>query len=201
MQQGREVTAALVTRVARVIRLVWPDRNPLRRTVDRAETVIMAALTIVFLLAAPLAVTVTWHVVYAVGVRTARAERRSWHQARAIVLARPVAAGFSGQPEAAARWTAPGGARLGGIVPAPRGARPGSTVPVWTDAAGRQTGPPLTSAQVRGQAAVAATIAPALLGLILLGAGIAARGVLGRRRLAAWDEEWRTTGPRWTIQR
>jgi hypothetical protein len=25
--------------------------------------------------------------------------------------------------------------------------------------------------------------------------------VLGRRRLAAWDAEWRATGPQWTRQR
>lgn len=201
MEQRQAASAALVTRVARVTRLVWPDRNPLRRTVDRAEALIMAALTIAFLIAAPMAVVVTWHVVYGAGVRTARIERRSWHQARAILLARPVAADFSGQPEAPARWTAPGGTRLGGLVSASANARAGSTVNVWTDAAGRQTGPPLTSGQVRGQAAVAAVSAPALLGLILLGTGIAAHDLLGRRRLAAWDEEWRTTGPRWTIQR
>jgi hypothetical protein len=201
MEQRQAASAALVNRLVRATRLLWPDRNPLRRTVDRVEALIMAALTIAFLVAAPLAVTVTWHVVYGAGVRTARTERRSWHQVRAILLARPAAAGFSGQPEAPARWTAPRGTRLGGLVPASAGALAGSTVDVWTDPAGRQTGPPLTSAQVRGQAAVAATIAPALLGLTLLGIGIAARGLLGRRRLAAWDDEWRTTGPRWTIQR
>jgi hypothetical protein len=198
MEHERTATA---TRVVRVIRLLRPDRNPLRRTVDRAEAVLMASLTIAFLVAAPLAVTVTWHVVYGAGVRTARAERRSWHQAHAILMAKPVAVGFSDQPEAPARWTAANGTRLGGLVPAPPGALAGSAVPVWIDAAGAQTGPPLTSAQVQGQAAVAAALVPTLLGLILLSAAALAHYLLGRRRLAAWDDEWRTTGPQWTIQR
>ena len=84
MEQRPAVSAAQVTWLGRVTRLLWPDRNPLRRTVDRAEAVIMAALTIAFLVAAPLAVTVTWHVVYGAGVRTARTERSSWHQVQAI---------------------------------------------------------------------------------------------------------------------
>jgi hypothetical protein len=184
-----------------VARLLWPDRNPLRRTVDRVEAAIMAALTVAFLVAAPLVVSVTWHVVYAAGVRTARTERRSWHQARAILLAAPVSADISAKPEAPARWTAPNGTRLGGLVAAPAGALAGSTVIVWTDAAGIETGAPLTSIQVQGQAMAAAAVAPALAGLILLVAGLATHYLLGRRRLAAWDDEWRTTGPQWTIQR
>jgi hypothetical protein len=43
---------------------------------------------------------------------------------------------------------------------------------VWADAADRLTGPPLQAPQVRGQAV-----------------------------LAAWDAEWRATGPQWTRQR
>jgi hypothetical protein len=69
---------------------------------------------------------------------------------------------------------------------------------VWADAAGRLTGPPL---QVRGQAFLAAVLAPVLLGEMLLAAGQLAHFLLGRRRLAAWDAAWRATGPQWTRQR
>lgn len=34
-----------------------------------------------------------------------------------------------------------------------------------------------------------------------LGAAALAHWVLDRRRLAAWDAEWRVTGPRWTSTR
>ena len=38
----------------RVVRGLWPDRNPLRRTIDRAEAVVVAGLAIVFLAGPPL---------------------------------------------------------------------------------------------------------------------------------------------------
>jgi hypothetical protein len=69
------------------------------------------------------------------------------------------------------------------------------------DAAGRLTGPPLRRLQVQGQAALAAILAPVVLGLVLLCAGQLAHFLLGRRRLAAWDAEWRATGPQWTRRR
>jgi hypothetical protein len=71
-------------------------------------------------------------------------------------------------------------------------------VRVWTDAAGRPAGPPLRASQVKGQAALAATLAPVVLGEMLLLAGQLAQYLLGRRRLAAWDAEWRATGPQWS---
>ena len=71
---------------------------------------------------------------------------------------------------------------------------------VWADAAGRLTGPPLQAQQVRGQAFLAAVLAPIVLGLMLPCAGELVHFLLGRRRLAAWDAEWRATGPQWTRQ-
>jgi hypothetical protein len=43
-----------------MIRRLWPDRNPLRRTADRIEAVVMAGLLVLFLAAVPLAVIATW---------------------------------------------------------------------------------------------------------------------------------------------
>jgi hypothetical protein len=37
--------------------------------------------------------------------------------------------------------------------------------------------------------------------MIVLCAGQLARVALDRRRLAAWDAQWRATGPQWTRQR
>ena len=70
---------------------------------------------------------------------------------------------------------------------------------VWADAAGRPTGPPLQAQQVRGQAVLAAALAPVV--LMLLCAGQLAHHLLGRRRLATWDAEWRVISPQWTRQR
>jgi hypothetical protein len=41
--------AAVAGRPVRVARGLWPDRNPLRRTLDRVEAVIVALLAIAFL--------------------------------------------------------------------------------------------------------------------------------------------------------
>lgn len=193
-------TAAGVNRAKRAARLLWPDRNPLRRAVDRVEAAIVTALIVVFLIGAPLAVAVTSHVAYRNGIRTAYAERTAWHQVRAILLDKVFSAGPTGPPQAPAWWTAPDGSRRTGLVSATPGARAGSAVMVWTDSSGRLTGRPLTLAQVRGQAALLAALAPVVLGLVLLGTGTLAHRLFARRRLAAWDADWRATGPQWTRQ-
>ncbi len=193
--------AANAERLLRAARLVWPDRNPLRRAVDRAEAAILAGLAAAFLALAPLAVAVAGHVAYGGGLRAAQVQRLTRHHVPAVLMAKAVALDYSGPPEAPARWTAPDGAPRAGIVPARPGAAVGSTVLVWTDESGRLTGPPLTREQVRGQAALVAALAPAALALLFLGAGTLAHYLLARRRLAAWDAEWRATGPQWSRQR
>jgi hypothetical protein len=163
---------------------------------------IVGGLAAVFLAGAPLAAVVTGHLTYACGARAAHAQRAAVHPVHAVLLATAPAAGYTGfLSQVRARWTAPDGARRTGMVLAQPRQRAGSTVRVWADAAGRLTGPPPTARQVRGQAVVAAVLAPVCLGWILLYAGQLAHYLLGRRRLAAWDAEWRTTGPQWTRQR
>ena len=44
-------------------------------------------------------------------------------------------------------------------------------------------------------------LAPFALGGFLLGAGALGLQALDRRRLEAWDAEWRGTGPRWSSLR
>lgn len=182
-------------------RYLWPDRNPLRRTVDRVEAAVVAVLAVLFLVVAPLAASAAGQFAYHEGAGAARAEQAGWHQVRAVLLAKAIGAGYSGQADAPARWTDPQGVRHTGLVMARYGTRAGSTVRVWIDAAGRPTGAPMDQAQVAGQAILAAAIAALVAGLILLGAGTLAHYLLGRRRLAAWDAEWRATGPQWSRQR
>ena len=195
----RQWLAVAMARAGRVARGLWPDRNPLRRTVDRVEAALLAGLAVAFLAGVPLAAVAAWQIAYGYGTRAAHVQRAAWHQVPAIVLATAPAFGYAGdEPMVRARWTAPGGARRTGAVPASAGTRAGSTVRVWTDAAGWPTGPPLRAAQVKGQAALAAILAPVVLGEVLLLAGQLAQYLLGRWRLAAWDVEWRATGPQWS---
>ena len=198
----RRRLAVAAARAARVVRGLWPDRNPLRRTIDRVEGVVVGGLAVAFLAGAPLATVAAWHVAYSYGARAAHTQQAAWHRVPAVLLTTAPTEGYTGyQPEARARWIAPDGARRTGKVPAPPGELAGSTVRVWVDAAGRLTGPPLLPAQVRGQADLAAVLAPVLFGEMLLAAGQLAHYLLGRRRLAAWEAEWRATGPQWSRQR
>jgi hypothetical protein len=52
--------------------------------------------------------------------------------------------------------------------------------------------------QVDCQVVQAALLAVIVLALVLAGAGLAVRYLLDRRRLAAWDAQWRATGPKWS---
>jgi hypothetical protein len=198
----RRRLAVVAARATRVVRGLWPDRNPLRRRLDRVEGVIVAGLAVAFLAGAPLAAAAAWHYACSYGAHTAHAQQAAWHQVPAVLLATAPTTGYTGyQPMVRARWTAPDGAPRTGTVPAQPGERAGSTVMVWADPAGQLTGPPLQAQQVRGQAFLAAILAPIVLGLLLLFTGQLASFLLGRRRLAAWDAEWRATGPQWTRQR
>jgi hypothetical protein len=186
----------------RVVRGLRPDRNPLRRTLDRVEGVIVLGLAVAFLAGAPLAAAVAGHLTDSISSRTAHAEQAARHHVPAVLLATAPASGYPGYlPQVRARWTVPGGAQRTGVVPALPGQRAGSTVMVWADAAGRLTSPPLAVSQVRDQAGMAAIVAVMVLGLTLWCAGELVHYLLGRRRLAAWDAEWRAIGPQWSTRR
>ncbi len=198
----RRRPTVVAARAARAVRGLWPDRNPLRRTMDRVEAVVVGGLVVTFLAGAPLAAVTVGHFAYSTASRTAYAQQAAWHRVPAVLLATVPASGYDRyQATVRARWTAQDGTRHTGMIPVPLGATAGHTVMVWVDAAGRLTGPPLQLSQVRGQAALAAMLAPIAVGLVLLCAGALAHSVLGRRRLAAWDADWQATEPQWTRRR
>lgn len=186
----------------RMMRRWWPDRNPLRRTCDRVEAVIIALLLAVFLAAAPLAALAAAGQQAAGGKRTERAEE-NWRQVPATLLQdAPQQAHARSQvslePVVRARWTAPGGAQREGEIYAPGGARSGTSVMVWTDGAGDLEAAPLERADVTTRELLAGLAAASLVAAVLAVTGFLARGLLDRRRLAAWDDEWSRTGPQWT---
>jgi hypothetical protein len=189
-----------VVRAARAVRGLWPDRNPLRRTLDRVEAAVAGGLIVAFLAAAPLAALTTGHAVYRSWSRTADTQQAAWHQVPAVLLAAVSTSGYD-DGQVPARWRAPDGRRRTGTVPAPSGARAGRTVAVWVDAAGQPTGSPVTLSQARDIAALAAVLACIAVGFLVVCAGLLARGILGRRRLAAWDADWQATEPQWTGRR
>lgn len=174
---------------------LWPDRNPLRRRCDRVEAAIVAGLVVAFVLGGSLAALAAGRWAYGSALRTEQAGQAARHQVAAVLLT--TADGWS-PAMVRARWIAPDGAGRTGWVPAPAGSPAGTTVRVWADAAGRPAEPPLRYSQVEGQAVMAAVAAVFAVAMLLGGAGWFARRVADRRRLAAWDAQWRATGPRWS---
>lgn len=195
----RRRSALAEARAIRAARGLWPDRNPLRRSLDRVEGVIVAGLAAALLAGAPVAAVTASHVAYNAASRTVSAQR-SWHQERAVLLASASVPGQFGTT-VRARWVGPAGEQRTGTVPVLAGATAGSTVMVWVDGFGRLTGLPLQRSQVQAQAVMAALLGPVLLGLLLGAVGLLAHGALGRRRMAAWDAEWQATEPQWSGRR
>ena len=185
---------------------LWPDRNPLRRSSDRLAAAIVAAVLLTFLVGAPIAALAAGWWARVASSQVARAQRASWRQVPAVLVADAPSAmnvgyGAASPPGARARWTAPDGTARRGYVVVPAGTRAGGTVRIWVDRAGWQTGPPLRPDQVTGQTVLAMVIAPLMLGALVVCAGALGLQAVDRRRLAAWDAEWQTTGPRWTSLR
>jgi hypothetical protein len=193
--------AVVAAWAARAAHGLWPDRNPLRRSIDRAEAALVAGLAVAFLAGVPLTAAAAGHYTYNHASRTAAAQRAALYQVPAKLLTTVPASGYGDQPTVPARWTAPDGRRRTGMIPAPVAAPAGGTVTVWVDEAGRLALPPLQPSLIRGQAVLAGIFASVVFGMIVVCGGLLVHVALDRRRLAAWDAKWRATGPQWTRQR
>src|SRR5215472_15814772 len=184
-------------RCPRRVRGWWPDGNPLRRRCDRAEAALVTALVAVFVAGAPLLALSAGRWAHDGGPRPGHAQRAGWHQVPAVLRTATIQRFAASPVPAWARWTAPGGVPRTGRVLAPAGFAAGAVVTVWVDAAGRLVGPSAQPDRHDSQAPTVGMVAVLLLAELLWGAGLAARGVVDRRRLAAWDAEWRAIGPTW----
>jgi len=189
-----------------MLRGLWPDRNPLRRTADRLESAVMAGLVLAFLAGAPWAAIAVGQWAYTGAARAERAQNAAWHPVTAVILQgvpRPSVNtyGAADVTQVPASWTAPDRTRHTGSVTAAAGTAKGSTVTIWTDRSGVQTGPPLEPPQVADRAALAGTLAVFGIAFLLMATGALIHRALDRRRLAAWDAEWDVAGPHWTNHR
>ena len=195
------------TRLARCARRLGFDRNPLRRRTDRIEAVIRLATVILLLVAVPIAAIVAGREADQLARRQARAQQAAEREVTAVLLQRAQATG-SPDPYTSvqltyvlARWQPPGQPPRSGPVLAPAGAPAGSTVAVWIDVSGAVASPPPDHREIVGDVCIAAIIASMVAILLLLESNALARRVLDRRRLNAWDAEWRATGPLWSGRR
>ncbi len=174
-----------------------PDRNPLRRACDRAEAALAAGLLITVLIGVPAAAVLAGASEY----RIERGQQACWPRVPAVLLAAAPKPGEAGHQAAAlGTWTAPDGTQRVGRIVAPAGTPAGRRVTVWVDTSGRPVRTPQPRGVIIGEAIVVAAIAAAAVSSCLLCIAALARLALTRRRLAAWDTEWRATGPQWTSQ-
>ena len=195
------------TRLARWARWLGFDRNPLRRGSDRIETALRLVLMILLVVAVPIAAVVVGQQADHLALRQAQAQRAADHLVTAVLLTDAPKAGIPDPYTSVqtawvpARWQPPGQPARTGEVLALAGAYRGSTVRIWINASGAVTDPPLDHRDITGQVCVAvmATCLGSL--LVLLAAAALTRRSLDRRRLRAWEAEWRTSEPLWSGRR
>jgi hypothetical protein len=163
---------------------------------------VLAVLVIAFIVAAPFAALACGAWGHAIAHRVQATQQDSRYQVPAVVLQVPhgsQAAGYAAlAPEAQARWTSPDGKVVSVEVPAPAATAVGTVLRVWVTRDGQLTDAPLQDTQVAGQTDLAATFGVVALAATLALTGVLTRRVLDKRRMAAWDADWRVTGQRWT---
>jgi hypothetical protein len=181
-----------------LIRYTRPDRNPLRRRVDRMHTRMVTVLGVLFLVIAPFAATATAHVVARAGVRAEHLQAQTRHRVEATVLgaAATPAEGFSGTTRIA--WHDAAGGTRTAAVPAGGDDRPGTHRTVWLDRSGHLTAHPRRHAQTIADTVMATLTVVILLSLLHSIACAVVDRRLDRRRLALWEREWSSVAPRWT---
>ncbi len=193
--------------LGRAARRLGFDRNPLCRGTDRGEAILRLVLVTVLVAAVPAAAVAVGRQADHMARHWAQAQRSADHLVAAVLLRNAPAAG-SPDPYASfqgswvpARWQLPGQPPRTGEVFAMAGAPKSSIVRIWTDPAGAVTDPPLGRQQIVNDVCVAVVATCLGSWLILLAAWTLGRHVLDRRRLSAWEAEWRASGPLWNGRR
>jgi hypothetical protein len=180
------------------------DRNPLRRTVDRAETAMRLTIVALIFTVVPAAAVLAGRWADHSALAQARAQNASTHVVSAKLLDPAPTVGapdpYAGAEVAwvPASWVAPDGRTRSGDVLAPVGAKKGSTVPTYVDASGDFTDPPPGHTQVVGNVFMTVTLVGLSALALLLSAEAVGHQLLERLRMRAWDTGWRTVAPRWT---
>ncbi len=191
-------------RLTRLARWAGFDRNPLRRGTDRIEAILRLVMMIMVAAAVPAAAVFAGQQADRGALNRAHAQQAANHLVDAVLLEQ---APPTGTPDpytsvqttwVLARWQPPGLPPRTGEVLATAGAHKGSTVRTWIDPAGAITSPPLDHRDIVGDVLIAVVATGLGSWLVLLAFGALARRALDRRRLSAWDAEWRASGPLWS---
>ncbi|WP_147397296.1 Rv1733c family protein [Amycolatopsis panacis] len=175
--------------------------SPLRRTVDRLESLLVAVAILLALAAVPFAVAAGRAV--STGVQHTAAAQAA---ASTPVAATPVQKALNVPPVPTTRpvpvvWTLPDGSVHSGQVEMNVGTSAPTTVTIWVDRQGRQVSPPVGTDQAGRRGTVVGILTELAVILALTGLVALLRWPLNRHRAAGWENEWRIVGPVWTKHR
>ena len=193
--------------LARLARWLGFDRNPLRRGTDRVEAALRLILILLVVVAVPVAAVAAgrWADHYA--LHRAQLQRAVNHQVTAVLLQDAPASGIPNPYTnvqtswVPARYQPSGQPSRTGEVLALAGAHKGSTVRTWIDPSGAVTSPPMDHRVLVGDVWLAVVATSLVSWVLLLAVGVLVRRGLERRRLRAWEAEWRANGPLWSGHR
>jgi hypothetical protein len=183
----------------RIRRRLCLDGNSLCRRSDRVAAWLPMAAIVAFLALSPLVVVATsaWMRAYDTAAQHSRT-----HPVTAVTLQSAPGPEFSDDGAntwldwVPSRWIA-GGRQQRGNVPVAARTPAGSRVTVYLTDAGRVV-LPMTPGRARDRVFVADCAAVAGLAVLMAMLAFAARWIMDRRRLAGWQTEWVTVGPRWS---
>jgi hypothetical protein len=183
------------------------DRNPLRRGTDRIEAALRLVTVILLVAGVPAAAVAAGQRADHLALNRAHAQQATDHLVTAVLLENAPATGIPDPYTdvqttwVQARWQPPGQPPQTGQVLAVAGAHKGSIVRTWIDPSGTVTSPPMGHRGIAGTVCLAVVWTCLVSWLVLLVAEILARRALDRRRLNAWEAEWRASGPLWSGRR
>jgi hypothetical protein len=183
------------------------DRNPLRRGTDRIQAALRLVTVVVLVAGVPAAAVAAGRQADHLALNRAHAQQATDRLVTAVLLQNAPAAGIPDPYTdvqtvwVPARWQPPGQPPRTGQVLAVAGARQGSTVQTWIDSSGAVTAPPMDHRDIAGDVCLAVVATCLVSWLLLLVSGMLARRALDRRRLRAWEAEWRASGPLWSGRR
>jgi hypothetical protein len=192
--------------LGRQLRGLRPDRNPLRRGTDRAETYLLAALFTAVAVSTPITAELASHAAWQSALQVQREQKAT----RTLVVAHlsestgSAAAGYAltETVPAYATWTSVTGARRSGLVPARADKAKGTAVKIYIDdRTGSLVLPPLTIEEATNEADAAGVGAVVGVAVVALVGAAAIRQVLYRRRMADWEADWAVTARTWNRQR
>jgi len=197
-------TACVPGPLTRLARRHGFTRSPLRRSTDRVEAGVTAALAVLALLTMLLATFVAMSVHQR--AQTEAAAKAAHQTSVTAVLLTNAAVPFTDSPEQAvagrasamARWQLPNGQQRSAPLWVHADRHAGDQMSIWIDHDGNRVDPPATAGSMIGDA-VADGIAVLAAGWVLLGLlWWATCHVLARINAAWWDLEWARTGPGWS---